>query len=330
MPVSGIAQDTLPKPRKTPDYDTSYISAYTNILCVTLQGTRNNLLLDVINPNNSNQIINYSSNSPHAMGIGIDYKWLTLELMHPNPFKQELKGEKGRTEVRSIGFGITKQTWWFKTYLRTFKGVYWSNVESYFPGYLKIAKSYPQRNDFSNSVLYAGGYFSFNHKKYSHMASLWQLHQQKKSAGSFVLGASTVLYASTADSSMVPSYLLPSFGKDQSIVNSYTSNYTFSAGYVHTFVYKKKFFLHLGIMPGISLQNNTSFLTDGSKKSYRAEWGSSTEARFAAGYNSHRYFWGISTESYIFSGDLQKGGVLQYGYGYFRVFAGKRFNVHLW
>ncbi len=315
------------KAQKKLGYDSTYISKYPNQLCITLVGSKSTSGIDVLNQNGPWKTISYLTNTTRSWGVGIDYKWITFELTHNLGFLFPHDESKGKSTYNSLNFGLTKQKWWLKTYIRHYKGMYWSNVEDLFPKYYSLFKDIPVRNDLENTIVYLGLNYSFNHKKYSHMASLWQLDTQKKSAGSFILGASLVAYGMKADSSILPGVFQNQFGVDATVKESVASNFIFSLGYVHTFVYRKKFFLHLSAIPGFAIQTNSSQLQNGDIKTYRSKLGIASEGTFSIGYNGPKYYVGFCSSSHFFTGNLESGGVLDFNYSYNRFFIGKRFNV---
>lgn len=304
-------------------YDSNYVKTYYDKLCVTTYGEVGNYQLDLYNKENSDESLSYTSNAPISYGLGLDYKWLTLAYSYA--FAQLDKGEvaDNYTSVRSLGVGITMPRFWFRTFYQRLKGLDYNELDAENNSII-----YGRRDDINGNILLASFNYVFNHKKYSHNATLWQLDQQLKSAGTFTVGLATAIYSIYADSSLIPPPLKNSFVKEADIRNAITQNYVITGGYLHTFVIKKRGFIHLSFIPGFCLQKTTADLSSGQQAISRFQPEFYTESRLAVGYNGEKFYGGVNSVGYFFTNNAFDA-IIEHNYGVFRVFFGMRMPCKL-
>jgi hypothetical protein len=138
--------------------------------------------------------------------------------------------------------------------------------------------------------------YLFNSEKFSLRAAFIQNEWQKKSAGSFLVGASILYQTTIGDSSIVPQNLVY-----QNFYNGFhfkrSSNFSFGpiAGYAYTFVYRKHYFI-TGALNGTGSIGVTSLrLTEeDTKVKSGTVLGIRIEILLSAGYNSERWYFGLS------------------------------------
>lgn len=302
-----------------PSYDTNYVKENYDKLCVTLIAENTNCELVVSNEKTTQEDLSYVTNSRTAYGFGLDYKWLTFSYSYAFKNLDESLYDGGFTEVKSISAGITSNRFWCRAAYQTQKGMYLDNI-NVFPQKDAITQ---KREDIRGSVLFGTFNYIFNHKRYSHNASLWQIDQQLKSAGTFTVGLAAAIYTTEADSSLIPSVLKSSFNAENNISSSQTHSYALTGGYMHTFVIARRIFIHLGVIPGICLQKNSATISSGGELTSNLEWGAYTEGRFAIGYNGKKYYGGVSGVTYVFTED-NFDAALEHSYTFTRLFFGMR------
>ncbi|TAE83361.1 MAG: DUF4421 domain-containing protein [Bacteroidetes bacterium] len=299
-------------------YDSNYVKTYYNDLCITSFEEIESYELNIYDKENTSSSLTYSSNAPISYGLGLDYKWLTLT--YSNAFAQFRKGQvdDNYTTVRSLGVGITSQRCWFRAFYQRLKELNYDEVDEENGDII-----YGRRNDINGNVLLTSFNYVFNYKKYSHNATLWQLDQQLKSAGTFTMGLATAIYTTSADSSLIPSSLKSAFTAQADIRNAITQNFVLTGGYLHTFVIKKCGFIHFSFIPGFCLQKTNADLGSGKQTSsgFRPEF--YAESRIAIGYNGKKFYGGINSVSYFFTNN-SLDAVLEHDYNVLRLFLGMR------
>jgi hypothetical protein len=327
--INGLAQaqSSLPDTLAPPSYDTTFIESYRDRLCVTVGLYQRSFGVAVSDPQSGGNL-SYLAKGVNALGIGIDYKWLTLELQ--TKFASNAPGEPKDMPASFFGlqFGITGRRLWFNNFVQSHQGMYLSaaslpNVPM--PG---VTPGSLVRPDLRNFTYLASLNYVFNHRRYSQMAALWQLDRQKRSRGTVVAGLSVFLNRLNADSLLLPNNLEGEFKFPTDFTSSTSRNLGFNVGYLHTFVVKQKFFLHLGLVPAAVWQKKSYYL-DGREVLTRQSVEMVNETRLALGYNGIKNYAGVSFTNYYFSENLfqDQYSYLDYSYTFLRFFYGFRLKV---
>ncbi|MFM2206514.1 MAG: hypothetical protein RL213_489 [Bacteroidota bacterium] len=320
--VSVSAQDTLPK---VPDYDTAYIKSFRDDLVITLVSASSSNSISATDKQGKS--LTYSTNLPSAIGIGIDYKWLTAE--YTSSFGMSGEAGKGYTSSTGLGFGLTGRKWWFRNFYRNTQGYFLTNPEYFDPQFDPATGTYPLRGDVSNTVYYATLNYGFNHRRFSNIAALWQLERQKKSAGSFTAGISFSKALHLSDSALFPEQFENRFEAGEAITEFGFSMYGINFGYLHTFAFTKsrKWFLSLLFIPGISFQQGDAKFEDTDSRITKSAWGLHTESRVTTGYNGDRWYVSLTGVSYLITSEFEGTNPLSQGYSFGRFAVGRRFGM---
>ena len=161
-------------------------------------------------------------------------------------------------------------------------------------------------------------YYAFNYKKYSYPAAFSQSYIQKKSAGSFMLGASfqwQKLHTTTGNADI---------GYD--LVRLKAANVGVGAGYGYNFVIKRDWLLHLSALPTLIIYSRARMWTSNDYETMPYHFPEFiATGRFALVRNWGRYFaGGTMVYNYTLIGDRDN---LQVGNGKWRAraFLGFRF-----
>jgi hypothetical protein len=307
-------------------YDTTYIKQYRQFWCITLIGNRRDFLVNITNPAATNQILSFTPRNQFSWGLGFDYKWFTIELTSKIPFQKLPNDHTSKRNQLGIRIGITGQKFWFSSFYQRYKGMEGSFVNMDSTPTNLPSSMYLLRNDIFTTTLYTSLNYGFNYRKYSQMAALWQIDRQMKSAGSFVVGIAAFAYNMQADSTLVPSILNKSFEKESQVIKSATKSMGINGGYVHTFVIKKKFFVHGGFIPSLSFQQRKYVIINEENLEVRG-LAFSTELRVITGYNGEKWFGGFAFSNYSFSeNSIVSGAGAVLSYDFMRFFTGFRIN----
>jgi len=311
---------------KSLKFDTNYIKSYYDYLCITAIGNHKSLELGIENTLNSDYDLQYKPNTSMSYGVGIDYKWFTAEFTSKIPFLDANSSRKGKTESFGAGLGITGRKFWFTSFLQSYNGMYLSNPEVIDQNW-NTDQDYPYRSDLKTVAIFSSVNYAFNSKKYSQMAALWQLDRQLKSAGTFVIGYSLALYAMHADSSIMPGALIP-FHPEESRIKASSSIYMgWNFGYAYNWIIKKKWIMHVSLIPRFVVQSQTSILQNDSTIQYDKKIRGASEGRFLFGKNTDRFYYGLGITFNVFSDQLDENAKLLYNFTYTRLFWGVRIDV---
>jgi len=196
------------------------------------------------------------------------------------------------------------------------------------PDFNPMNDPYPLRPDLQTFTYFASLNYGFNHRKFSNMASLWQLERQKKSAGSFTVGLSFAISSFSSDSSIVPTIARQNFTE-----TSYLTGMDFllsglNFGYLHNFAMGKtrKWFISLALIPGISVQKAITFNEEGKTGPRETVFGAQVETRVIAGWNGDFWYSTISSVVYGITTDFSNNMISQ-SYGYFRFVVGYKIKL---
>ena len=323
--IQGSTTQT-PKIKRQESYDSIYIRQYRSQLCITMIGVKRDFFMDITNPAAGNQILTFYPKNQYSWGLGLDYKWFTVEFSMKYPFHFSSNSQKNNFGIR---VGLTRQKFWFSSFYQRYRGM---NVDFNSDSLNAINRIFipKTRGDIYTSSLHLSLNYGFNNRKYSQMAALWQIDRQLKSAGTFVVGFSAFIYQIKADSTLVPNALNRLFKPESQVITSSTKNIGVNFGYSHSFIIQKKFFIHLSLIPSLSYQFREYNLAQSSDLNVEG-FSISSEARFITGYNSEKWYVGFNFINYSFTEKsvvANAGAVLNYNF--FRWFLGFRLKPNAW
>lgn len=309
-----------------PEYDTSYIESYRDYMVVTLVSIWNSNSI-YITDNNGNTI-DFETDRPWDFGLAFDYKWLTFEYSN-NINRNYYKTANVDTKAQSFGFGLTGRKFWFRNFWKKYKGYYMANPYYNDETFDPSIDGFPQRNDLTTSIYFANLNYGFNYKRYSNMASLWQLEKQKKSAGSFTVGLSYANLKYQADSTLVLPKWRGNF-EDDALIRNYSLNLIgLNAGYLHTFsIFKRKrLFVSAALIPGLSYQWAKAKLENDLPDIDKEMLGFHTEARLVLGYNCKRWYTSVSGQLYVITNNISENSTISQDYTFIRLMLGYKFKI---
>ncbi len=166
--------------------------------------------------------------------------------------------------------------------------------------------------------------FATNYTKFSIKAPFVQNEGQRKSAGSPIIGASFNMFVMDADSSIVPNEVSDFFEPNLHLTDLNILSVSASFGYMYSFVYKKRFFLTLSLIPGLNI-NAGDYYTD--NRNYNsASINLKLNSLNAIGYNSMKFFTGFQFFADAYFSRLEKKLSAEIGHGKFSFFVGYRFG----
>ncbi len=322
---SQIGPDII-VPKEDPGYNSNYIKSYYDDLCLTIPAVLKGSEL-VFNGNNGTDL-NYQTNMPINYGFGIDYRWLTFEYTRSVPVLSSIDPKRGQTEAWGFGFGLTGRKFWFKNFIEVYQGYHLSNSEVIDPNYLQNHQSeYYFRPDITTLSYFASLNYGFNHRKFSNTASLWNLEQQKKSAGSWTVGTSFGFDIMLGDSAFVPGAVKSEFEGIEDLQIVVSSFLGINFGYLYQWVIVDNYVLSAALIPGLSLQSADIGFTDGTSRSFSNTLGGHSEFRLGFNYSNDIWYGGATLSSYAITNDQYINTPLDQVFSYYRFFVGYRFKI---
>lgn len=268
--------------------DTSYVRDLTQHLTLRLYGSRKYTYYDMEDKAASTNAF-YRPNVNTNVGFGVNYKFIAINIGIKLPFLNNDNDLYGKTKLLDLQSHL-----YLRKVVADFYGQYYKGYHLAAKRYgISNAISYPDviqlRPDMRHTDIGLNVQYIFNDEKFSYRAAYLQNEQQLKSAGSFMAGGEVFAWQMRGDSALAPDGV---FGNDP-FTGSGSVSLAVNGGYAHTFVFFKHFFVtaSLSVAAGVNRMNFRYDHGTPAKRGY--DWQLNNTVRFAAGYNSRRFFAGV-------------------------------------
>lgn len=221
----------------------------------------------------------YMPNTTLNMGVGATYKNLTLNLAYGFGFLNPEKG-KGETKYLDAQAHVYPRKMVIDLFLQLYKGFYLTDGLGAAAG-----ENYLTRPDMKIQKIGASVQYVFNHGKFSYRAAFLQNEWQKKSAGTFLLGAEMYGGLAHEESNLIPDALIDDPSRNFKTIRFFELGP--NAGYAYTLVIKKHFFVTASATANLGVGYSTHHGENGR----HTQWGINPNyfLRGFAGYNSSRW-----------------------------------------
>lgn len=261
-----------------------YVTNKTNELGVSLFNRNPNNQITIRGVNN----ITYNPNDANTQGIRLQHKWLGIAFGYSPKSLQDQ--ERGTTEEMDLHLFIYGKRNYFDVYYIGYTGFYIENYKKN-DSLSKNFNSYPLLPNMKVNGFGANYFFVFNHKKYSLRSSYLMNEIQRKSAGSFILGASANSLGISNPLGESPQLLAQTLPEERLVSGRFFSA-SILPGYAHTFILRKLFFT---IAPTLGIvAQHQNFTNADDKKRVRNTLAFRSVGRIALGYNSDRFYAAIT------------------------------------
>jgi len=264
------------------DADSTYYINFPRDLTTRIYTSRKFTSL-LIKDKTTDRDFRFDPNSTFNLGVGLTYKGFTLNLAYGFNFLNPEIG-KGPSKYFDFQTHLYPKYWVVDVFMQFYKGYHLADkafVKESSNGYYKFPDMRIQKVGANVQRL-------FNGDKISLRAAFLQTEWQKRSAGSLLAGME--IYGGGAFN---PNGILPNefINPDRDFNEFRFFQFGPNAGYVHTFVIKKHFFITGSASTNLNLAYNTFEYPD--QKSH--SWGvnSNLFLRGYLGYNSEK--WSINT-----------------------------------
>lgn len=307
--------------------DTAYVADYTRDLTVRLYGSRKYNYYDLKDSRLKKELL-YRPNTGTNLGFGVNYKFVGLNIGFNFPFINDHKSEFGDTKYVDLQAHL-----YLRKFVVDFYGQYY---EGYYQAERKprVFNSAQQglaalRPDLENESLGLSVQYIFNDERFSYRAAYLQNEYQKRSAGSLMVGAEAFAWQMRADSALIPSDLgHPGFFDNEPFSRTGAVSLAVNIGYAHTFVILKHFFITASLSAAGGINHSGFRYVDGRPRMRAFGWQLNNTVRFAAGYNSRRWFAGLHYVDITTRGASPVAGAYQnFGAGNMRFSVARRFSL---
>lgn len=314
-----VATDTT----APPDHDTAYITSYRERLVLSAVCTYRTVNVDL---EGSDRTLSYTTNAGAQYGFGLDYKWLSVEATFTVPGLSTPTPGLGSTASGGLGLGITGRRFWGRAFWNHTQGFYLADAGNWVPNWTE-GSAVPVRPDLRNTTVLATVNYALSGKRrYSQNAAQFQMERQKKSAGTFIVGASVWSTEVRADSALLTVAQSDSFGIAARFPRVRRVVVGLSFGYTHTFAFWHKGFIHFALLPGVGYQQQSIALQGGGEVSGGSGAGVS-EFRVGAGFNGDRWYTSFTAAFYYSTGQLDDRIGLGTTYGFLHLAVGVRLGA---
>ncbi len=263
-------------------HDTTYYNVYDDKITGRFYFSQKYTIITVHDEKNKIDL-SYRPNTTLNMGVGATYRWATLNLAYGFGFLNPERGQ-GKTQYLDLQFHNYGRKVVYDAFGQFYKGFFLGPK-----GLGRTDGQYYLRPDLFIYELGLNAQYVFNHKRFSHKAGSHQSEWQKKSAGSFLLGAEVYWGHINGDSSIVPTNVNKEAAARE-IKQLYFWQLGPNLGYAYTLVIKRHFFVTGSLTVSYDYGENTSFDQNGSY--HESGFTPNTFIRIFTGYNSD--VWALS------------------------------------
>lgn len=331
---STIYQDSLPirkkiknkiikATRRITDIDTTYISPnrYNYAFMTTYLSNFEYFTIGTSSP--TSQSLMFSPSPHNRIGLYFGWRWLFIgysvdmkDLFYKR--QQEKKGVVFNLSLYSskIGMDIFYRSTGDDYYIYRSHG-FSDNIR---PEYL---------SNFSGLQVYMKGlnlYYIFNNRRFSYPAAFSQSTNQRRNAGSLIMGFSVSEHNLTFDYKQLPIVIQQEMNEGMKIQKIKYTNTSLSVGYAYNWVFARNCLACLSVTPALAYKTS-NINTQGIKENKRyGNLNLDLLCRAGIVYNNSKYYIGSSFigENYRYHRDNFS---VDNGFGFLQVYAGFNFNL---
>ena len=309
-------QDLLFNAHAAPNHDTAYIATYKSNLMLSLVAKAQ--VVDIAVEPELGEDLTFSLNGKEQYGLGLDYKWLSVEATFHVPALSDHDPALGSSTSRGLALGFTGRRLWGRGFWNTTQGYYLNDPERWTGSAAPLVREDLENRTFLLSVNYALS----KKRRFSQNAALFQMERQKKSAGTAVAGLSAWHTTLSADSSLLDPALVDTVGLATGFSGLQRLLVGATIGYAHTFAFGHKGFLHAAILPGVVYADQSIRTPAGTLRGQGSA--AVAEVRFGAGFNGDRWFGALTGTFYYSTTPIAERLSLGTNYGTVRFVLGIR------
>jgi hypothetical protein len=306
------------------NYDTAFIKSNYKRLVVTLPLSTRFLKFSLVDLNNGNKLT-FSPNLQYNLGVSISSRWASFIVNTGVKVFNRDTEIKGKTKYQDYQLNLYGRKITTDMFFQFYSGFYIKNSKE-FPNYVSD-KPYEIRKDVYSIHIGVSSYYILNNRRFSYGNSFAFVEQQKKSAGSALIGSYYSYFEANADPSLVSFSFRSSFDSLSIIRNARTQNFGINIGYIYTLVFLKKCYATASLVQGLGAEQ-MNYQRDDYSKQHKLKGGvGKLHVRLATGYDNDRYFIGAMVMSDYFLFTKRENSILDYSYGKFMIYIGYRFSV---
>src|ERR1700756_1233204 len=230
------------------NFDTSYVEFYNKQLVVTLPVSTRFLKFSLTDAKTGSKLV-FAPSLQYNLGIGLSSRWATFIVNTGVKVFGSNITDRGKTTYKDYQLNLYGRKVTTDMFVQYYNGFYIKNSKSY--GNYMSNKPYDIRSDVDALNIEVSSYYIVNNKKFSYRNTFGFTEQQKKSAGSILLGVYYSYFRAGGDPSLVTPPFKSSFDPSSYINNGHTQNLGLNFGYIYTLVFLKKFYATASLVQGV-------------------------------------------------------------------------------
>lgn len=296
------------------EQDTFYVSPNKYNMSITPQYTYGYEYYRFSAPDKE-QNITISPSSNNKIGLNLGWRWLSVGYSFTlNKIQPEFDMELNLYCVRAgLEFFYRKRNDGFKVH----------SIKGFYENEMPLTNYSRNFDGLSISQFGANAFYIFNYKRFSFPAAFTHSTNQRRNAGSFILGVNfheqKFMFDHTKVDSKIERLMVPELKFER--VNYMDLSINF--GYSYNLVFAKDFVANISVLPAVGYKN-TSLKSISNSKEFFTNINLDLVSRFAVVYNNSRYYVGASLVSNTYS-YLKPSLLILNGFGYLKVYAGFNF-----
>jgi hypothetical protein len=306
------------------NYDTAYIRSYYKRFIVTLPISNRFLRFSLLDPESGNKL-NFAPNLQYNLGLCISSRWATFIINSRIKVYGGDSDVKGETRYRDYQLNLYGRKFTTDCFVQYYNGFYIKNSKKY-ESYLS-EKPYALRADISAFNMGVSSYYIVNHRRFSYGNSFGFVEQQKKSAGSILLGIYYSYFRVNSDPSLITEPFRSSFDSLSYLQSGRSQNFGINLGYIYTLVFLKKCYTTISLVQGFGGRQVVYIRETGASTQQLVAGTGKLHVRYGLGYDQGRYFIGTMGMFDYFMFGNKSSSALSYSHGKFMVYVGYRFSI---
>ena len=306
------------------NYDTAYIKSFYKRIVITLPASTRFLKFNIIDLKSGSKLI-FAPNLQYNIGLSISSRWASFILNSGIKIYNGDINIKGKTAFQDYQLNLYGRKFTTDMFVQYYKGFYIRNSKSY-NNYISD-KPFAIRNDVNSLHMGVSSYYILNYKHLSYGSSFSFVEQQKKSAGSLLIGLYYSYFDASGSPSLISAPFRDSFDTLSLIRSGQTQNFGLNLGYIYTIVFLKKCYATASFVQGAGGEYLAYKRDDNSTYNQLNGGAGKLHVRFALRYDTGRYFIGAMGMFDYFLFDAKSNSTFDYSYGKFMVYTGYRFSV---
>lgn len=265
-----------------------YIVSYPDHFFVWPVLKQRKLDFELKNQAGNKQTLQYNSNKPYSLGVGMYLFELGFEIAFAVPLDEQSKRIFGESKSRDVQLNILGKKWGADLFYQRYSGFYVDDPENPVPA----GTPYLQRPDIVTRNTGVTVNRIFNSNRFSFRSAYNFAERQLTSAGSVIVFATFDNQMTRGDSAIIGKQFADEFAESALINHIRSSNLGVAPGYSYSLIFKG-FFINgtLAIGPGHNWMKYE--LEDGTEVS-KLRFSALVAARISLGYNGDKFFGGLT------------------------------------